>query len=179
MDFAAGYGHHSLTDNDEWTESYLDRAELMMERDKNHACVLMWSVGNESGIGKNHKLMADYFHKRMPGCIVHSERYNFIKFLLEIDDPVVKGFEKYLGDDYYVDVDSRMYPSPKECLEHYIEGETSKRPLYLCEYCHAMGNGPGDLKAYWDLIWKYDLFHHFPSLWGFFSAKPKGQGPCH
>ncbi len=158
MDFAVGYGRPSLTDNPDWTEAYLDRAERMMERDKNHACVLMWSVGNESGIGQNHKHMADYFHRRMPGCIVHSERYNFIKFLIQINDPPVKGFDHYIDEDYYVDVDSRMYPSPQECLDYYINNETSKRPLYLCEYCHAMGNGPGDFKAYWDLIWQHDSF---------------------
>lgn len=158
MDFAFGYGRRSLTDNPDWTDAYLDRAERMMERDKNHACILMWSVGNESGIGRNHQKMADYFHKRMPGCIVHSERYTFTKYLLKKKDPSAENCEPCV-EDYYVDVDSRMYPSPEECLNEYIQNpEESQRPLFLCEYCHAMGNGPGDLKAYWDLIWKYDTF---------------------
>lgn len=159
MDFATGYGFTSLTDNDDWTEAYLDRAERMMERDKNHACVLMWSVGNESGIGKNHKLMADYFHARMPGCIVHSERYTFLYHMVSIKSDFVKDLDPAaVADGSYLDVDSRMYASPEDCVKFYLENEQATRPLYLCEYCHAMGNGPGDLKTYWDLIWSYDSF---------------------
>ncbi len=157
MDFADGYGRNSLSDDPAWTEAYLDRGRRLMEQDKNHACVIMWSVGNESGIGQNLKRIADYFHARMPGCIVHSERYNFIEHLLSVKNPEVEGFERYL-EEPYIDIDSRMYASPEDCLKKYVKDENRVRPYFLCEFSHAMGNGPGDLAAYWDLIWEYDCF---------------------
>ena len=157
MDYTAGFGRNTLSDDPEWTQAYVDRAVSLMERDKNHACVLLWSVGNESGIGENHRHMADYFHKRMPEAIVHSERYNYIEHLLRQKDPTVEGFERYLAEPY-VDIDSRMYATPEDCLENYILSKTATRPLFLCEYCHAMGNSPGDLKRYWDLSWNNDCF---------------------
>lgn len=157
MDLAEGYGRNSLSDDPAWTAAYVDRGRRMMEEDKNHACVLLWSVGNESGIGENLRAIADYFHSRMPGCLVHSERNNYIAYLLSIDDPTVKGFEHYL-EDPYIDIDSRMYATPEICLTRYLSDETRTRPFFLCEFCHAMGNGPGDLSRYWDLIWSHPSF---------------------
>lgn len=157
MDYTEGFGRNTISDDPEWTEAYVDRAVLLMERDKNRASVLLWSIGNESGIGKNHKHMADYFHSRMPEAIVHSERYNYIEHLLRQKEPSVEGFERYLSETY-IDIDSRMYATPEDCLENYIKNEKALRPLFLCEYSHAMGNGPGDLMQYWDLIWSYDCF---------------------
>ncbi len=151
----------ALTNWPEWTEAYLDRAISLMERDKNQPCVLMWSTGNESAIGINHKHMADYFHKRMPGCIVHSERYTFFKYLFKHNNREVQSlkYEDYYNDDEcYIDVESRMYPTPENCIEDYVENDDCKFPFYMCEYCHAMGNGPGDFKAYWDIIWSHDNF---------------------
>ena len=153
-----------LTDSPLWTEAYLDRAERMFERDKNHACVLMWSVGNESGTGLNHRLMSEYFHRRMPGCIVHCEDasrradklYN-ISF----------GKEKRVNFDY-IDIESGMYlglnevaPTGKATcnpIPYYLNSKSITKPLFLCEYSHAMGNGPGDLEAYWQCIYKHDNF---------------------
>ncbi len=161
----SGYGHpvaaqtwDQLTDSPEWKEAYLDRAERMMERDKNHACVLFWSVGNESGCGTNHLAMSEYYHRRYPGCLVHAEdlsrRQDDVRagrITMEqsgIPDP---------GD--YVDVDSRMYPSTEELDKNYLGPDaTAKHPLFLCEYSHAMGNGPGDLEAYWSRIYRHDCF---------------------
>ena len=157
MDFAEGYGRNSVSDDPLWTSAYVDRAQHLMEQDKNHACVVLWSIGNESGIGQNHKAMADYFHKRMPGCIVHSERFNFIGHLLRNKEPAVEGFERYLVEEY-IDIDSRMYATPEDCRVNYIQNEKATRPFFLCEFCHAMGNGPGDLESYWDLIWNNDCF---------------------
>ncbi|MBR2353497.1 MAG: glycoside hydrolase family 2, partial [Clostridia bacterium] len=157
MDLAEGYGRNSLSDDPTWTEAYLDRARRMMEEDKNHPCVLMWSTGNESGIGQNLEKVADYFHERMPGCIVHSERYDFIAYLLDIKDPSVEGFERYLKTPY-IDINSRMYATPEDCLHRYLENKERTRPYFLCEFCHAMGNGPGDLSRYWDLIWGHEDF---------------------
>ncbi len=144
-----------LTDSPDWTEAYLDRAERMFERDKNHPCIIMWSVGNESGIGRNHRAMADYFHSRMEGCIVHSEDISRrLHNNLSSEDKAVRANVEC----DYIDIESRMYPSPDECLRDYLTGKTYSKPLFLCEYSHAMGNGPGCLGEYWDMILSHDSF---------------------
>lgn len=149
-----------FTDSEEWTESYLDRAARMFERDKNNVSVIMWSVGNESGAGRNHAAMYRYFHERMPNCLVHSEDackrwcqchelYNFAKTT-----------QYHAVDaDYHMatDVLSFMYLSPEFCID-VAKNKKADLPLFLCEYSHAMGNGPGDLKDYWDAIYANDAF---------------------
>ncbi len=138
-----------LTDDPAWTEAYLDRAERMFERDKSRTCVLMWSVGNESCTGLNHRKMGEYFHRRDPGCIVHCEdasrQYNTSE-------------KRKDADRTYYDVESRMYPTVDEVKATYIKNPKNDKPFFLCEYCHAMGNGPGDLEDYWELIYKHDNF---------------------
>ncbi|MBQ9806419.1 MAG: DUF4981 domain-containing protein [Clostridia bacterium] len=159
----SGYSWDQLTDSPEWSEAYLDRAERMFERDKNHACVLMWSVGNESGTGLNHRLMSEYFHRRAPGCIVHCEDAS-----RRASDLYAKaeGKEKRINFDY-IDIESGMYlpflentsSSGKMSIPATLRDKNFyAKPLFLCEYSHAMGNGPGDLEAYWELIYKYDNF---------------------
>ena len=148
-----------LTDSPEWSEAYLDRAQRMFERDKNHACVLMWSVGNESGTGLNHRLMSEYFHRRMPGCIVHCEDASRRADKLFKD---AGGTGNRPNFEYY-DIESGMYLALGEkkeirSVEWYMSSKQITKPLFLCEYSHAMGNGPGDLEAYWQAIYKYDAF---------------------
>ncbi len=144
-----------LTDNEEWAESYLDRAERMFERDKNHPCVLMWSVGNESGIGRNHQLMYEYFHKRMPECLVHNEAGS-ARYHRRLNDGKPHASEEY---EYpWADVNSNMYTSVDTYQNDFIANKTFTKPLFLCEYSHAMGNGPGDLQKYWDFIYAHDCF---------------------
>ena len=146
---------HDLTDSSLWTKSYLDRAERMLERDKNHACVLMWSVGNESGTGLNHRLMSQYFHSRIPDCIVHCEDASRQRAkYANATDPEER---KQIDADYF-DVQSRMYPAVDEILRAYILNKQCQMPFFLCEYSHAMGNGPGDLEEYWQAIYQYDAF---------------------
>ncbi len=143
-----------LTDSPEWTEAYVDRSRRMYERDKNHVSVIMWSVGNESGCGRNHRAQADYFHQMDKERLVHSEdesAYNLIPKLLRGTPEE----QEMARQDNLVDVESRMYP-PLEDMQAVVDN--SPRPLYLCEYCHAMGNGPGDLKLYWDLMRSNDKF---------------------
>ncbi len=138
----------------EWTESLLDRVQRMVERDKNHASIIFWSLGNESGIGDNQKLMADYIRSRIPGAFVHCED---ITRRFHNTNPVLPDSLKDVYECNWVDVASRMYPSLQNSLE-IMKNKKFTQPFFLCEYCHAMGNGPGDLKAYWDLIRKYDAF---------------------
>lgn len=133
---------HQLSADPDWRRAFVDRAARMVERDKNHASVVMWSMGNESGYAANHIAMAEWTRKRDGGRPVHYEGAA----------PRYKGS----ADTDCLDVESRMYDSP-EGIERYATDEASTKPLLLCEYSHAMGNGPGDLKDYWDVIYKYPL----------------------
>lgn len=125
----------------EWKESYLERMERAYNRDKNHTCIFSWSTGNESGHCTNH--------------------YEMIKYLREVDKRRLVHCEdaSRLSDEYpefreRPDIHSRMYCTIQEMLE-YIENPDNKLPYFLCEYAHAMGNGPGDMMDYWEVIYKY------------------------
>ena len=118
-----------------WLGASLERIKSMVQRDKNHPSVIFWSLGNEAGTGDTFLAMRDYAHQADPTRPVHYEGYN------------------KAGDVY-----SRMYPRIDELVE-YAEQPHSK-PLFMCEYAHAMGNGSGNLKEYWETIEKY------PSLIG-------------
>ena len=150
-----------LTNSDDWTEVYLDRAERMLERDKNHPCVIMWSVGNESGIGKNFNAMLEYYRSRTPEILTHCEdlsRNRYMRYINELKNTVDDEAAKATLACNLISVESRMYPAPGEVEELYLKKDIFPAPFFMCEYSHAMGNGPGDLKAYWDLIYKYDKF---------------------
>ena len=125
------------TDMPEWKASYVERASRMVERDKNHACVIMWSLGNETGFGVNHEAMIAWIKSRDNTRLVHYEGATVV------------------ADKADVDVVSRMYPN----IDHFEEYGKNKtkdpRPFFMCEYSHAMGNGPGDVHDYWELIYKY------------------------
>jgi len=134
---------HMISNDPGFEKAYLDRMVRMVERDKNHACIVMWSLGNESGYGVNHIKMAEWAKNRDATRLIHYEG--------------ATGWGRSGLDTSCIDVYSRMYPSIGE-MEKLLEDEREKRPIILCEYCHAMGNGPGDLKDYWDLMYKYDRF---------------------
>ena len=149
---------NELTTNPEWTEAYLDRAARMLERDKNHPSVIIWSVGNESGAGLNHKKMIEYFRSRDNSRLVHAEDES--RRAGGIEDEIAAGKTMPIpADSYreYIDFESGMYWSTQRLLSKYL-GEDKKYPVFLCEYAHAMGNGPGDLGQYWKLIREYDNF---------------------
>lgn len=135
-----GDAFHRLSNDPAWREAFVERAVRMVERDKNHPCVILWSMGNESGYGDNHIAMAEWTRRRDPSRPVHYEgaapRYR--------GNPNVDG----------LDVESRMYASVGEIIQ-YASDDTQTKPLFLCEYSHAMGNGPGDLADYWDAIYRY------------------------
>ncbi|MBE6546037.1 MAG: DUF4981 domain-containing protein [Ruminococcaceae bacterium] len=149
-----------FTESEEWTEAYLDRAERMFERDKNNVCVIMWSVGNESGTGRNHIAMYNYFHERMPKCLVHCEDISR-RAMQTAGIEYQKGSIPNRGvePDYHLatDVLSFMYWKVSSCLA-LLKNKQIDLPLFLCEYSHAMGNGPGDLKDYWNAIYANDGF---------------------
>ncbi len=158
-----------LTDSDEWTEAYLDRARRMLERDKNRPCVLIWSVGNESGTGKNHRAEVEFFRSRDTSRLVHLEdesriAYNLMRTrkkqeIASYDSrSVLNADSEVCVDDIlsYTDFISRMYPD-EEMVNYHLSKE-SKFPFFMCEYSHAMGNGPGDLAWYWDRIYANDKF---------------------
>jgi beta-galactosidase len=119
--------------NPKWTAAVVDRMKSMIQRDKNHASIIMWSLGNEAGMGDNFFVMRDYAHKVDPSRPVHYEGYNDA-----------------------ADIYSRMYATPKSMLK-YVTGE-DKRPFFLCEYSLTKGNSSGDLKDYWDVIESNPIF---------------------
>ena len=127
---------NALSKSPEWTTAYVDRMERLVERDKNQASVIMWSLGNESGYGPNHEEMTKWANARDNSRLVHYEGAH--PHQTQVD-------EDGLG------MISRMYPSVKEFTE-YAEDPEKVRPFFLCEYSHAMGTGPGDLWDYWQII---------------------------
>lgn len=122
-----------LSNDPEWQEAYIDRIERTVHRDKNHPCVIFWSLGNESGFGINHEAMAEWCRKNDPTRLVHYEQDREAKV---------------------TDVVSTMYTSVEK-LEELGKMIDMKKPHILCEYAHAMGNGPGNLKEYWELFYRY------------------------
>ena len=131
-----------IADNPAWEASILDRVRLMVERDKNRPCVVIWSMGNESAYGCNFEKALAWTKGYDPSRLTHYESARYIKQGISYD---------YANLDLY----SRMYPSLEEIRE-YLDKEPDK-PMILCEYCHAMGNGPGDLEDYFALFQEHDL----------------------
>ena len=139
------------SDDPDWREAYLDRIARTVERDKNHASIVMWSLGNESGTGRNLAAMAQWVHDRDAERPVHYEG-------------------DYTGE--YTDVYSRMYPTLQEtesigggpatpllgCGPAEAARQRSK-PFIHCEYVHAMGNGPGQIAEYEALVDRYPRLH--------------------
>ena len=165
-----GYGTYRYdnlpTVDPAWLPAYLDRAERMLERDKNQPSVIIWSVGNEAGCGENLIAMGRYYKKRDPRRLVHDENHSRMAREAEMEkakpgSSSAGAIPEGVRTEHYrdhTDIESRMYPSPAEIEECYLKNERMTRPFFLCEYCHAMGNGPGDLADYQRLIDKYDSF---------------------
>lgn len=125
-----GYGEQSLAKKPEWLAAHLDRTQRMVERDKNHPSVIIWSLGNEAGDGPNFEATSRWIKSRDPSRPVHYER--------------AEGRP-------HTDIVCPMYPPPKRLAEYASQPQT--RPMILCEYAHAMGNSTGDLWSYWRLIY--------------------------
>ncbi|CAI4217406.1 unnamed protein product [Parascedosporium putredinis] len=140
------------SDNPEWTDAYVDRARQMVQRDKNHPSIVIWSLGNEAFYGRNHKAMYDFIKTVDTSRPVHYEQ-DF--------------------DAHSADMHSRMYASVDSIIRMAEEKEW-KKPLVLCEYVHAMGNGPGGIKEYIDAFYKYPrLMGGFVWEWANHGLKTK------
>lgn len=126
------------SDNPEWHDAYVDRAVQLVHRDKLHPSVIMWSLGNEAFYGRNHVAMADWIRSYDPTRLIH--------------------YEPDLNAEV-MDMHSRMYPYMKTIID-FAEDASKTKPLVLCEFIHAMGTGPGNIKEYIDAFYKY------PSLQG-------------
>ncbi len=128
-----GYGERSLAKDPAWEKAHLERVRRMVERDKNHPSVIIWSLGNEAGDGVNFTVCYKWLKDRDPSRPVQYER-------------------ALLGTN--TDIYCPMYPSLQH-IENYVQTH-QERPLIMCEYAHSMGNSTGNLKDYWELIEKYD-----------------------
>ena len=126
----------SLTQDPVWLPTMVERGARMVQRDKNHACIIMWSLGNESGYGLNHEAAAAWLRHYDPGRPLHYEgaiRYD------------------WTSDQGISDLTCPMYAPISAIVDHARSG-LQRHPLILCEYSHAMGNSNGTLAEYWDAI---------------------------
>lgn len=112
-----------------WEENFVDRIRNMIERDKNHACIIGWSLGNESGYGPNHDAMAAWTREREPTRPLHYHPAE--------EAPAT-------------DIIGPMYPSVARIIE--LAQKDDHRPIIMCEYAHSMGNSTGNLKEYWEAV---------------------------
>jgi beta-galactosidase len=123
----------TLGNNPEWKAAHLDRTIRMVERDRNHPSVIIWSLGNEAGDGVNFEATSAWVHQADPSRPVQYER---------------------APHRPHVDIDTPMYARSPHLLDY--ASEPRDRPLIMCEYAHAMGNSLGNLKDYWDVIEAHD-----------------------
>jgi len=144
-----------------WNHSILERVVRMVERDKNHPSIISWSLGNESGTGPAHAAASGWVKEYDPTRFLHYEgaqgdpRHSGY---IDVKDPRYShlGADMANGSDRsYVDVISRMYPTPDE-FEAMARYKDYGRPIIACEYAHAMGNSLGNLKEFWDVIRNHD-----------------------
>lgn len=134
--------NRQIADNPLWEESILDRVQLMVQRDKNRPCILIWSMGNESAYGCNFEKALQWTKEFDSDRITHYESARYRNY------DVIYNYQN-------LDLYSRMYPALKE-IHEYLDKDASK-PFLLVEYCHSMGNGPGDFEDYFQLIESHDV----------------------
>ena len=134
--------NEKLADDPAWEEAIVDRVQRMVLRDKNRFCILMWSMGNESAYGCNFEKALAWTKSYDPYRITQYESARYRNYK-----------ETYNYDN--LDIYSRMYPALDE-IKEYLEKDASK-PFLLVEYCHSMGNGPGDFEDYFQMIQENDL----------------------
>lgn len=139
--------HHvggKLSQDPSWIIPFMERVTRMVQRDRNHPSIIMWSLGNESGVGANHAAMAGWVKEYDPTRLIHYEGAQGREMSAPthlINQP----------DRKWVDVVSRMYPTYEELLELGNNPEITV-PVMMCEYAHSMGNSTGGMNDYWDVI---------------------------
>ncbi len=148
--------NRSLCDDAAYRPTWIERGARMVQRDRNHPCVVLWSLGNESGYGANHDALAGWIRRVDPSRPLHYE-----------DAIRVEGWID--GGRPATDVVCPMYPEI-EAIREYGESGAGDRPLIMCEYSHAMGNSNGSLADYWDVI------ESTPGLQGGFLWEWKDHG---
>lgn len=121
------HGNHKISDKPSWIPAFVDRIERVIYRDRNHPCVIFWSLGNEGGDGENFAAMAKRTRELDPSRPIH-----------------------YEGKNDVADIDSRMYPSVDDMIRQ--DQQNTDKPYFLCEYAHSMGNAMGNMTEYWDYI---------------------------
>ena len=140
--WSKGYGGIALLAYDtKFKRAIADREESLVKRDVNRPCVVIWSMGNESGYGENFREAGKMIKALDDSRLLHYESMHHLD-----DTP-----------DDVNDLVSQMYTSPAD-MRKFLDNEQEKRPFVLCEYCHAMGNGPGDLEEYHEVFWSSDRF---------------------
>jgi len=149
-----GYGDQSPAKLPEWTKTHLERARRMVERDKNHPSVIIWSLGNEAGRGRNFEIIGTWINKRDPSRLVQYEK--------EKVEPYTHIFcPMYWGVENVIAYGENGGPSPppswnKQQKRHFLETvRNNPEPLILSEYAHAMGNALGNFKEYWQAFRRY------------------------
>ena len=141
------------SDDPSWRDSYLDRATRMVERDKNHPCVFAWSLGNEAGTGQNLAAMAAWVRERDPDRLLHYEGDHENGSYADLYSKM------YIDYDELAAIGRRQEPLTADPAH---DAHRRELPFIICEYAHAMGNGPGGLREY------QDLFEMYPRLAGGF-----------
>lgn len=153
--------YHQLGHDPHWAPAFLDRAVRLVERDKNHPSIILWSLGNETGNGANQRAMAAWIRKRDSSRPLHYEPGIWTQGLNAEDQP---GQFPYEGGDDVTDIVCPMYADLDQLKAWATDPNhpDQRRPFILCEYSHAMGNSNGGLADY------YDLFESTPGLQGGF-----------
>ncbi|MCU9613056.1 DUF4981 domain-containing protein [Caldibacillus lycopersici] len=136
---------HQISDDPAWEDAYVDRMKRMVERDKNHPSIILWSLGNESGFGRNHVAMGQWAKQKDPTRLLHYEG--------ECRE-LMRESNNHPKDPFVSDVHTTMY-TPVEIMDQLGAREDLQKPHIMCEYAHAMGNGPGGFKEYWETFYKH------------------------
>jgi len=149
------FNYNTMAADERFGDAILDRIQRNVERDKNSPCVILWSMGNESGFGINFQRAGRWIKKRDTSRPVHYERAKpYLEFMGDKTWEVAPKWAEY----DMIDVFSAMYTDMEHCKQYVNDPNFASRPFVLCEFTHAMGNGPGDLEDYYDLIYKSPRF---------------------
>ena len=158
--------YNLLCNHPDWAAAFVDRGQRMVQRDKNHPCIIMWSLGNESGYGPNHDAMAGWlrgFDSTRP--LMYEGATSAYTILLQEETDALAGQmtpaqkeaplrRGWQAGPRVTDIVAPMYPSVDHIIA-YAKDPANTRPFIMCEYAHSMGNGTGNLKEYWDAIENY------------------------